>query len=101
MCDLNVGRDVQTQIDDFRISSGRFVAPQPLAPDLALKCGSARPEVAHCFGRPWRFRLLSPHDNISLSFVESSSLTQNFVTAHMVVQDEVGHSATLCCSDRP
>ena len=56
---FNVGRDAQTQIDDFRISSGGLWALQPLAPDWALKSGSARLEVAHCFGHPWRYRLLA------------------------------------------
>ena len=60
----------------FEFHLGGLWALQPLARDLALKSGSARPEVAHCFGRPWRFHLLARNDNISLSF-ESSSLTQN------------------------
>jgi hypothetical protein len=61
----------------FEFHLGSLWALQPLAPDLALKCGSTRPEVAHCFGCPWRFRLLARMITSVLSFVESSSLTQN------------------------
>jgi hypothetical protein len=43
----------------FEFHVGGLWVLRPLARDLALKSGSARPEVAHCFGRPWRFRLLA------------------------------------------